>query len=120
MITNQNCTCVGDPVIDIVDDYDLYSRDNTTWQFMCKVGCASHPELYDVQKVEWNKNIIFVENRNVNKRNRIDWYVFYSPLKPIKCCQRNEILGPISKREVEAFKEKKGIENLKVINPHSE
>lgn len=93
LITNNSCECVGDPIVEIIDDYQVWSPDGDRWTFMCQLGCPSHPTIQNVVQVEWNDNTIIVQNRNSVKRN--EWYIFYSKEDTIKCCYSNTILGPL-------------------------
>ena len=111
LITNKSCTCIGDPVIDIVDDYDVWTQDGEHWQFMCKLGCADHPKILDVQKVSWNERTIIVQNKNYMQT--MEWYIFHSKQEKIKCCHGNIILGPIDSLSMKKFLNEKSVERLK-------
>ena len=111
LITNKSCTCIGDPVIDIVDDYDVWTQDGVHWQFMCKLGCADHPKILDVQKVSWNDRTIVIQNKN--QKRKMNWYIFHSPQSKIKCCHGNTILGPIDSLSMVNFLDENNVKKLK-------
>ncbi len=110
IITNKSCTCIGDPTIDIVDDYQVWSPDGKHWQFWCKLGCGSHPNILDVQKVLYNENTIIVANKNRQQEN--EWYLFHSKQSKIKCCHGNTIVGPIDSLALTKFVEDNHVRNL--------
>lgn len=86
----ESCIDLADPLVKIVDGFDLRSRDGQKWSFQCKLGCASHPKIGDAQNVKWNDRTIIVKNRNSNSES--EWYIFHSSLEKIKCCHGNTIL----------------------------
>lgn len=111
LIINKSCTCIGDHVIDIVDDYDVWTQDGEHWQFMCKLGCADHPKILDVQYVKWNERTIIVQN--INQKQKKEWFIFHSPQGKIKCCHGNTIQGPIDSLSMVKFLDDNNVEKLK-------
>lgn len=114
-VGTNSCISGGDPVIEIIDDFDLWTRDGQSWSFMCKLACGSHPKIADAQNVQWNDRTIIVKNKNSNLES--EWYIFHSSAEKIKCCQGNQILGPIDSLAMISFMNQNNviIEKTKVV-----
>ena len=87
----------------MVDDFGIQLNETATaWEFYSQLECNDNPKALNVKSVQWNSNVIMIENEN--KLNKNEFYIIYSPKEQLKSCNViNLIIGPIESSGVETF-----------------
>ena len=83
----------------ISDYYYLVSRSSDYGQdahLFCKLGCDYDISVDRIKKIYWTKSTILLQRGNGN-----EYYIILARSKELMCCNRDSIIGPLSKQEYE-------------------
>ncbi len=77
----------------IIDYYEVLQTDDNTYTLLCKLSCENDPNITDVNKIYWSDTLMVVET--------IDhFYVIKAKKEKLGCCNGDEVIGPLSEKNI--------------------
>lgn len=85
--------------ITIEDYYTLYPPDEfyDSYHLICKLAGKNDPLILNVDYIKWSKTMIVLRQSDSN------WWVIKAKEETLKCCNNDELIGPLSEKEAKKF-----------------
>lgn len=83
----------------IEDYYTLYPPDEwyDGYYLMCKLSSNDDPLILNVDYIRWSNKMIIVRQKDSI------WWVIKAKGESLKCCNQDELIGPLCEKEVTKF-----------------
>jgi hypothetical protein len=85
------------------------------WHLFCNPGCDYDVKIDNIKTVHWNKRHIVIEQQENEKPN---WYLIIAHGEELRCCNRDTIIGPVSKVELDSLIKMKNLNVVKMKKKH--
>ena len=89
----------GQRIIKITDYYTIYSEDEfgAGYHLICKLGCNNDAKIENIKSIRWNTKNIIIKKR---QSGRYQWYRIKARGNELRCCNNDELTGPLNEAEV--------------------
>lgn len=102
----------GEQSIKLTDNYTICSEDEfgKGYYLICKLSCISDPKIENIKTIELSSSHIIIQQSYLNRSR---WFIIKARGKELKCCNKDFLIGPLTRVETNMFIKSEKIQVIK-------